>query len=84
MRLDERLAVTRSRVPRPEPTIGRKTGKPLQLEALLPKQIGQTHERWVRVGKEHRYLMRLLILRVPREVAERRRAGLEADARATR
>jgi hypothetical protein len=56
-------------------------GKPIQLDALLPQQVGQTTERWVRVGKDYRHLMRLLILRVPQNVAERRRANLEADAK---
>lgn len=56
-------------------------GKPLQLDPLLPQQVGQTKELWVRVGDEHRHLMRLLILRVPPDVAERRRAALEADAK---
>src|SRR5260221_7008628 len=55
-------------------------GKPLNVDALLPQQVGQTKELWVRVGDEHRHLMRLLILRVPQEVAQRRRADLEADA----
>ncbi len=57
-----------------------KEGKPLQLDPLLPQQVGQTKELWVRVADEHRYLMRLLIIRVPQEVAERRRADLEAEA----
>lgn len=55
-------------------------GKPLQLDPLLPKQVGETKELWVRVANEHRYLMRLLIVRVPEEVAARRRADLEAEA----
>src|SRR6266568_535784 len=49
-------------------------GKPLQLDPLLPQQVGQTNELWVRVADEHRYLMRLLIIRVPEEVAKLRRA----------
>jgi hypothetical protein len=55
-------------------------GKPLKLDPLLPQQVGQTKELWVRVADEHRYLMRLLIIRVPEEVAKRRRADLEAEA----
>jgi hypothetical protein len=55
-------------------------GKPLQSDPLLPKQVGETKELWVRVANEHRYLMRLLIVRVPEEVAARRRADLEAEA----
>jgi hypothetical protein len=56
-------------------------GKPLKLDALLPQRVGQTKELWVRVADKHRHLMRLLMIRVPEEVAERRRADLEADAR---
>lgn len=42
--------------------------------------MGQTKGLWVRVADEHRYLMRLLIIRVPEEVAKLRRADLEAEA----
>ncbi len=56
-------------------------GKRLKLESVLPQRVGQTKELWVRVADEHRHLMRLLILRVPEEVAQRRRADLEADAK---
>src|SRR5215469_13436146 len=55
-------------------------GKPLQLDPLLPQQVGETKELWVQVADSHRYLMRLLIIRVPQEVAQRRRADLEAEA----
>ena len=48
-------------------------GKPLKLDTLLPHQVGQTKELWVRVGDEHRYLMRLLMVRVPDEVTLKRR-----------
>jgi hypothetical protein len=56
-------------------------GKRLKLESVLPQRVGQTKELWVRVADEHRHLMRLLILRVPEDVAQRRRADLEADAK---
>jgi len=59
-------------------------GKPLKLDPLLPQQVGQTNELWVRVADKHRYLMRLLIIRVPEEGAKRRRADLEAEARRTK
>jgi hypothetical protein len=55
-------------------------GKAFTLKTHLPQRVGQTHECWVRVGDQYRYLMRLLILRVPADVAERRRAALIADA----
>jgi len=50
------------------------------LDPLLPQRVGQTKELWVRVADEHRYLMRLLVIRVPEEVAKLRRADLEAEA----
>jgi hypothetical protein len=56
-------------------------GKSLDLNSLLPQLVGQTKELWVRVADQHRYPMRLLILRVPEEVAKLRRADLEADAK---
>ena len=55
-------------------------GKRVKLESLLPQRVGQTKECWVRVGDAYRYLMRLLMLRVPADVAERRRANLIAEA----
>jgi hypothetical protein len=55
-------------------------GKPLKLDPLLPQQVGQTKELWVRVADSHRYLMRLLIIRVPEEVAKRQRTDLEVEA----
>jgi hypothetical protein len=55
-------------------------GRRLQLESVLPQRVGQTKELWVRVGKLERHVMRLLLQRVPPDVAERRRASLEADA----
>jgi len=68
-------------VPKREPCDFSPEGKPLQLDTLLPQQVGQTKELWVRVSDEHRHLMRLLLLRVPEEVAKLRRANLEADAK---
>jgi len=55
-------------------------GKPLKLDPLLPQQVGQTKECWVRVANSHRYLIRLLMIRVPEEVAKRRRTDLEEEA----
>jgi hypothetical protein len=56
-------------------------GKRLSLSTVLPEQVGQTNELWVQVAEEHHHLMRLLILRVPEEVAQRRRANLKEDAK---
>lgn len=55
-------------------------GQPLPLESVLPQQVGERKECWVRVGTQQKHVMRLLLLRVPAEVAERRRASLKADA----
>jgi hypothetical protein len=55
-------------------------GKPLKLDPLLPQQVGQIKELWVRVADSHRYLMRLLMMRVPEEVVKRRRTDLEEEA----
>lgn len=55
-------------------------GQPMPLQSVLPQRVGQTQELWVRVGSQEKHLMRLLLLRVPAEVAERRRASLKSDA----
>ncbi len=51
------------------------------MEALLAARVGQTRELWMRRANKHWHLVRLLRLRVPEEVAQRRRADLEADAK---
>jgi hypothetical protein len=55
-------------------------GQRLCLQAILPQRVGQTKELHVLVGGEQRYRMRLLLLRVPKEVAEKRRQDLRSDA----
>lgn len=55
-------------------------GQRLCLQAVLPQRVGQTKEMHVLVGGEHQYRMRLLLLRVPKEVAEKRRQDLRSDA----
>ncbi len=55
-------------------------GQRLRLQAVLPQRVGQTKELHVLVGGEQRYRMRLLLLRVPKEVAEKRRQDLRSDA----
>ncbi len=59
--LAERLGVTRSLVPRPEPTTGHRKANHWNWMRSFQSRVGQTHECWVRVGKDHRHLMRLLI-----------------------
>lgn len=55
-------------------------GRRLRLQAVLPPRVGQTKELHVLVGKRQRYPMRLLMVRVPSEVAEQRRQNLLKDA----
>lgn len=56
-------------------------GRTLNLEALLPANIGETRELPVLVGAGERVPMRLLMVRVPDEIAEKRREDLREDAR---
>lgn len=51
------------------------------LQLILPKQVGQCKELEVLVGVRQRHPMRLLLLRVPTEVGEKRRNDLLEDAR---
>ena len=55
-------------------------GKRLQLGSVLPQRVGQTKEMPVLVGIKQHHPMRLLMMRVPAEVAERRQARLLAEA----
>jgi hypothetical protein len=56
-------------------------GKRVSLDkALLPQRVGQMKELQVLVGADARLPMRLLLLRVPKAVADQRREDLLADA----
>jgi len=48
--------------------------------SLLPQRVGQMKELPVLVGADVRLPMRLLLLRVPKEVADQRREDLRVDA----
>src|SRR2546426_2731124 len=55
--------------------------KPLSLErGVLPPRVGQMKELHVRVGAQEQVPMRLLMLRVPKKIADKRREDLKADA----
>ncbi len=56
-------------------------GQPLNLRQIAPKQVGQTKEVPVLVGAKQRLPMRLLLLRVPQAVADKRRERLVAEAK---
>lgn len=56
-------------------------GEALLLPAILPQQVGQVKEVAVQVGSRRRHPMRLLLLRVPKEVGDKRRADLLEEAR---
>jgi hypothetical protein len=55
-------------------------GQRLSLPAVWPQRVGQTKALPVLVGGEPRSRMRLLLLCVPKEVAEQRRQDLRSDA----
>jgi hypothetical protein len=55
-------------------------GKRLPLKSVLPQRVGQTKEMPVLVGVKQRHPLRLLMMRVPPEVAEQRRARLFSEA----
>ena len=51
-------------------------GEALCLELVLPRQVGQLKELTVLVGTRKRHPMRLLLLRVPKAVGDKRRKDL--------
>lgn len=57
-----------------------KEGMRLNLKTLLPRRVGQLKQVRVCVGIKQRHPMRLIMLKVPPEIAERRRKDLRAEA----
>ena len=55
-------------------------GKRLYVREVVPPRVGQMKELHVLVGARERLPMRLLMLRVPKEVADKRREDLLRDA----
>jgi len=55
-------------------------GRRLCLQRVLPPRVGQMKELHVLVGAKQRLPMRLLLLRVPKEVGDQRREDLLRDA----
>jgi Transposase DDE domain len=55
-------------------------GERLHLEGVVPQRVGQMKELHVLVGATARLPMRLLLLRVPKKIADKRREDLLADA----
>ena len=55
-------------------------GQRLPIEAVVPPRVGQMKERHVLVGAKQRLPMRLLMLRVPKKIADKRREDLLRDA----
>jgi Transposase DDE domain len=53
---------------------------PLALATVLPQRVGQMKEMRVLVGAQEQVPMRLLMLRVPKDIADKRRQDLLADA----
>lgn len=55
-------------------------GKRISIQALLPRRVGQLKEVRVWVGIKQRHPMRLVMLRVPEDIAEKRRKVLREEA----
>jgi hypothetical protein len=58
-----------------------RTGKQIELHGLLPQQVGQAAQYGVLVGVQARLPARLIMIRVPKEVAEQRQERLIEDAK---
>jgi hypothetical protein len=58
-----------------------RTGKRIELQGLLPQQVGQAAQYGVLVGARARLPARLIMIRVPEEVADQRRERLIEDAK---
>jgi hypothetical protein len=57
-----------------------RTGKRIELHGLLPEPLGQAVQYGVFAGAQARVAARLIMIRVPKEVAEQRQARLREDA----
>src|SRR5450631_949331 len=57
-----------------------RSGHLLQMEGLLPQQVGQVREIGVILGKQWPQALRLILVRVPEEVAEQRRERIRQTA----
>jgi Transposase DDE domain len=56
------------------------SGKRLPLKTVLPPRVGQIKEMPVLVGIKQRHPMRLLMMRVPEDIAQQRRERLRQEA----
>lgn len=55
-------------------------GKRFSIKDVLPQLVGQIKEMHVLVGVKYHYPMRRFLLRVPKEIAHKRRKHLQAEA----
>lgn len=62
-------------------TLQTRSGHHLELAGVLPMQPGESRELGVLLGKEQRLSVRLLLVRVPEEVAQQRREQARQQAR---
>jgi len=58
-----------------------RTGKQIELHGLLPQQVGQAAQCGVLVGAQARLSARLIMIRVPKEIAEQRQERLREEAK---
>jgi hypothetical protein len=64
----------------PNTTLYTRRGHRLRLEGLLPQQVGQVRELGVLLGKQEPLAVRLLLVKVPAEVAHERQERLRRAA----
>jgi hypothetical protein len=55
-------------------------GKPVRVQSVVPRRVGQMKQLPVLVGATARHPMRVLLLKVPKKVGNQRRKDLLADA----
>jgi hypothetical protein len=88
VKLHTRCELKRGRLEGPKLTDGRTSDhaspfneqQGVPVEGVAPQRVGQLKELHVLVGATARLPMRLLLLRVPKKIADKRREDLLADA----
>jgi len=77
-RTQRRYVVTRYQ---PKTLLRTRSGHRIDLRGIAPQAVGEAKELGVLVGRDQRLPMRLVMLRVPAEVAEKRREKMKQDAK---
>ncbi len=64
----------------PNTNVYNRRGHRIELAVILPKQVGQVHEVGVVLGSKRRLPVRMVLVKVPPEVAEERRKRIRENA----